>query len=127
VISENMCPQFHKFYQSFLGNVEYIIQYEYNILPEQKFYQNFSADTEYYLADQRARDAAEVILKKKYDNLRKMCEQNCKCFTGPHSVLQIFIEKIVQAIEQFTQKLKILARDDLNLWTEDSQYNSEDY
>lgn len=54
--------------------MEYIIQYEYNILPEQKFYQNFSVDTEYYLADQRARDAAEVILKKKYDNLRKLCE-----------------------------------------------------
>ena len=33
----------------------------------------------------------------------------------------------MQAIEQFTQKLKILARDDLNLWTEDSLYNSEDY
>lgn len=31
----------------------------------------------------------------------------------------------MQAIEQFTAKLKILARDDLNLWTEDSDYNSE--
>jgi hypothetical protein len=39
-----MCPQFHRFYQNFLANVEYIIQYEYNILPEQKFYQGVTVD-----------------------------------------------------------------------------------
>jgi len=61
----------------------------------------------------KARDTAQLILKKKYNNLRKLCEHNCKCFTGPHSVLQIFIEKIVQAIESFACKLKGLTRDEL--------------
>ena len=135
VISDKLSPQFHRFYDQFLTNIEYIIQYEYNILPEQKFYQNFGAqpnlqtnqNNSCYLADQRAREAAETILKKKYDNLRKLCEQNCKCFTGPHSVLQIFIEKIVQAVESFSSKLKGLARDDLQLWVEDQNFNCEDY
>jgi hypothetical protein len=34
----------------------------------------------------------QLILLKKSENLRKTCEYNCKCFTGPHSVLQVFIE-----------------------------------
>tara|TARA_B110000285_G_C15131355_1_gene623806 strand:- start:1382 stop:1663 length:282 start_codon:yes stop_codon:yes gene_type:complete len=42
-------------------------------------------------------------------------------------VLQIFIEKIVQAVESFSSKLKGLARDDLMLWVEDSNFNYEDY
>lgn len=74
-----------------------------------------------YLQHQKARDAAYLILKKKYNNLRKMCEQNCKCFTGPHSVLQIFIEKIVEAIESFVEKLRVLTRDELQLWTEENK------
>jgi hypothetical protein len=31
-------------------------------------------------------------------------------------VLQIFIEKIVDAVLSFSSRLKALARDDLNLW-----------
>ena len=53
--------------------------------------------------------------------MRKLCEQNCKCFTGPHSVLQIFIEKIVSALDSFAQKLRILTRDDLQLWVDDGK------
>ena len=75
-------------------------------------------DSYQYLPDQRARDTAQLILKKKYNNLRKLCEQNCKCYTGPHSVLQIFIEKIVSAIDSFSKKLRILTKDDLQLWVE---------
>lgn len=48
-----------------------------------------------------------------------LCEQYCKCFTGPHSVLQIFIEKIIAAIDSFAEKLKILTRDDLELWSDE--------
>ena len=78
-------------------------------------------DIHQYLTDQKARDTAQLILKKKYNNLRKLCEQNCKCFTGPHSVLQIFIEKIVSAVESFAKRLRILTKDDLSLWVEVDQ------
>lgn len=127
-VSDKLSLQFHRFHQNFQRNVEFIIQFEYNILPQQKCYQsigtipslnNSGGDQSYqYLNDQRARDTAQLILKKKYNNFRKLCEQNCKCFTGPHSVLQIFIEKIVQAIESFGQKLRNLTKDDLLLWIE---------
>ena len=72
-----------------------------------------------YLNDQKQRDAAQAILKKKYNNLKNLCEHNCKQFTGPHSVLQIFIEKIVEAVKSFADKLKLLTRDELSLWVED--------
>lgn len=42
-------------------------------------------------------------------------------------MLQIFIEKIVQAVESFSSKLKGLARDDLQLWVEDQNFKCEDY
>lgn len=58
------------------------------------------------------------MLLKKSENLRKTCGYNCKCFTGPHSVLQIFIEQIVRAVEQFGEKLKKLIQDDYDLYLE---------
>jgi len=39
--------------------------------------------------------------------------------------LQIFIEKIVQAIESFSQKLKLLTRDDLQLWVEVNKHEED--
>lgn len=72
-----------------------------------------------YQYDQKRRDMAQLILKREYNKLKKQCEVNCKCFTGPHSVLQVFIEKIVQAIECFVQKLKRVSRDELKLWHEE--------
>ena len=33
-------------------------------------------------------------------------------------MLQIFIEKIVSAIDSFSKKLRILTKDDLQLWVE---------
>lgn len=64
-------------------------------------------------------------MKKKYNNLKKLCEQSCRCFTGPHSVLQIFIEKIVQAIDSFAEKLKVLTRDELQIWLEEKVEKEE--
>ena len=78
------------------------------------------------LNDQRVRDAAQLILKKNYNNLRKLCEHQCKCFTGPHSVLQIFIEKIVKAIESFSQKLQTTTKDELLLWSEVASGSEEE-
>jgi len=40
-------------------------------------------------------------------------------------VLQIFIEKIVQAIESFAHKLKALTRDELQLWEEEGQLDED--
>lgn len=33
-ISDKLSPQFHCFYENFSQNVNFIIQYEYNILPQ---------------------------------------------------------------------------------------------
>jgi hypothetical protein len=40
--------------------------------------------------------------------------------------LQIFIEKIVQAIEKFATKLKILTKDELTLWIENPDSKDSD-
>ena len=67
-VSDKLSLQFHRFHQNFQRNVEFIIQFEYNILPQQKCYQNIGtipslnysgSDQSYqYLNDQRARDTA---------------------------------------------------------------------
>lgn len=41
-------------------------------------------------------------------------------------MLQIFIEKIVETIDSFAQKLKILTRDDLKLWVDDQENEESD-
>lgn len=46
---------------------------------------------------------------------KKVCEKNCKCFKGPYSVLQIYIERIVDTILEFKTKWRRLAQDDLKL------------
>ena len=42
----------------------------------------------------------------------------CKRFTGPHSVLQIFLEKIVASISCIAESLKEMTLKELGLWTE---------
>lgn len=67
-LSDKLSPQFHRFYENFSSYVNFIIQYEYNILPQQRCYQTYqqhcptlhmSQDQTYqYLSDQKQRDAA---------------------------------------------------------------------
>lgn len=42
----------------------------------------------------------------------------CRRFTGPHSVLQIFLENIIECIEKISQDIKMSAKD-LQLWNEE--------
>lgn len=93
-IPADMSPQFHRFYESFTRHIDFIIKYEYNL----GVVANTQIET---LTDPKARDAAPLLLKKYYDSYKKQCDKDCKCFTGPYSVLQIFIEKIVDAIQNF--------------------------
>lgn len=37
-------------------------------------------------------------LKNKYDSLLAEAKEMCKRFVGPHSVLQVFLEKIISSI-----------------------------
>lgn len=39
--------------------------------------------------------------------------------------MQIFIEKIVQAIDSFAEKLKVLTRDELQIWIEEKVEKEE--
>ena len=56
-VNDKLSPQFHKFHEGFAQNIDFIIQYEYNILPQQKCYQTYggsmnSTDQSYqYLSD----------------------------------------------------------------------------
>jgi hypothetical protein len=42
----------------------------------------------------------------------------CRRFTGPHSVLQIFLEKIIACISKMAIRLKDAAKNELSLWEE---------
>ena len=60
-ISNELTPQFHQFYDNFSTNVDYIIQYEYNILPQQRNYhisQSSSCLKTTTQVDQKERDMA---------------------------------------------------------------------
>jgi len=57
-------------------------------------------------------------LKNKYENLLNQSREMCRRFTGPHSVLQIFLEKIVVSISQIAENLKDYTLNTLGLWVE---------
>ena len=57
-------------------------------------------------------------MKNKYENLLTASRDMCRRFTGPHSVLQIFLEKIVASINFVSESLKESTLKDLGLWTE---------
>ena len=42
----------------------------------------------------------------------------CRRFTGPHSVLQIFLEKIVASIKFIAKSLKESTKNEFDLWIE---------
>lgn len=54
----------------------------------------------------------------KYENLIKQSTELCRKYTGPHSVLQIFLEKIIACIGQISLQIKQLAKNELQLWQE---------
>ena len=43
----------------------------------------------------------------------------CRRFTGPHSVLQIFLENIIECVDKISQEIKQSAIKDQNLWIEE--------
>ena len=87
IINDKLSPQFKTFYDTFEQNIDFIIQYEYNILPQQKSYQTFGGAATAEDPGNSNQRARELMLKKKFDNLIKNSQKSCKSFTGPHSVL----------------------------------------
>jgi len=98
----HLSPNFRRFYQEFEGNIDYILKYDYEILPQ------FFSQT---LCKSEAKR-----LKTKYENLLNQSREMCRRFTGPHSVLQIFIEKIVACVSFISQNLKQFVANTLDLW-----------
>lgn len=47
-------------------------------------------------------NADKTKLTLKYENLLTQSKALCKKYTGPHSVLQIFLEKIIACISQIS-------------------------
>lgn len=62
--------------------------------------------------------AEQKRLKNKYENLLTASRDMCRRFTGPHSVLQIFLEKIVASINFIAESLKLSTLKDYKLWIE---------
>jgi hypothetical protein len=50
--------------------------------------------------------------------LIKQSTELCRKYTGPHSVLQIFLEKIIECIGNISLQIKNLAKNELQLWKE---------
>lgn len=48
----------------------------------------------------------------------KQSTELCRKYTGPHSVLQIFLEKIINCIGTISLQIKSMAKNDLHLWRE---------
>lgn len=42
----------------------------------------------------------------------------CRRFTGPHSVLQVFLEKIISSISQIAETHRLYSEKTLCLWNE---------
>jgi hypothetical protein len=79
--------------------IEQIIQYEYKLLPQEK------------LGNQEKQLLEQLLLRSK---------QICKRYTGPHSVLQIFLEKIIDCIGKIQKQIKEMTQQQLYLWTEET-------
>ena len=45
-------------------------------------------------------------LRQKYEQLLAQSKEMCKRFVGPHSVLQVFLEKIITSVAQIADTLK---------------------
>lgn len=60
----------------------------------------------------------QTKLAIKYENLINQSKDLCKKYTGPHSILQIFLEKIINCIGQIALQIKKMTRNELKLWTE---------
>jgi hypothetical protein len=49
----------------------------------------------------------------------------CRRFTGPHSVLQIFLEKIIDSIGKIQKQIKDITKNDLGLWSEEKTFKKQ--
>lgn len=107
-LPDNLSPQFYRFYQEFTNSMDFIIKYEYNLSP------NLIASPA--IEGMQEKDA-QCILFKHYDLQKRLCEKNCSKFKGPYSVLQIYIERIVDTILAFKAKWRNLAIEELGLIT----------
>lgn len=89
---DQLSPTFKEFYEEFQSHLDYIIKWDYEILPQ--------LQNEHVTKQELAR------LKSRYEQLLSQTKEMCKRFIGPHSVLQVFLEKIVTSISQITETLK---------------------
>jgi len=50
--------------------------------------------------------------------LLNQSKELCKKYIGPHSVLQVFLEKIIDCIGQIALQIKRMTKNELKLWKE---------
>lgn len=87
-----LSANFKRFYAEFESYIDFILRWDYEILPQ--------LQVEQVSKHELAR------LKTKYDNLLTQSREMCRRFTGPHCVLQVFLEKIIASIGQIADTLK---------------------
>jgi len=54
----------------------------------------------------RLEEADQRLSKGQFEKLLKPCMEMCRIFTGPHSVLQVYLEKIIGSVHCYSNTLK---------------------
>jgi hypothetical protein len=106
-LPQQLSPSFGRFAQEFNSNIDYILKYTYRLIASQTAVSSTTLS-----------NAEKVRLQTKYENLLGQSKEMCKRFTGPHSVLQIFLEKIIGCIWRVSSQIKDMTKDHLGLWQE---------
>lgn len=99
-----LSSQFKRFYSEFESNIDYILKWDYQILNQ--------------LQSERLNKGDLTRLSQHYGNLLNKSREMCRRFTGPHSVLQVFLEKIISSISQIAETHRLYSEKTLCLWNE---------
>ncbi len=83
---KQLSQRFQRFSDEFHSYIEKIIKYEYGLYAYPEKYTN-----------------PKSLKNEKHFQLIQQCKQLCRKYKGPHSVLQVFLEQIIECIGTIQQ------------------------
>eukprot|EP00347_Sterkiella_histriomuscorum_P000882 403374161 len=129
-----LSQKFQRISKEFNNNITYIMNYVYNLLqavpPVQSTLVQTNVQQSQVVQQQNQQIASQLIQQQqtvtgekskatiKYENLLNQSKELCKKYIGPHSVLQVFLEIIIDCIGQISHQIKRLTKNELKLWKE---------
>ncbi|CDW90482.1 UNKNOWN [Stylonychia lemnae] len=123
-LPNKLSQKFQRISKEFNNNITYIMNYVYNLLqqtPQPLVTSNLVQTTQINATNAQLLENAQTDKSRqqtKYENLVQQSKELCKKYVGPHSVLQVFLEKIIDCIGQIALQIKKMAKNDLKLWQE---------